>query len=240
MKGYSKYYLIASVLVLLTIVLTLNLLNRSEQKVIEYYPSGGIKAELTTVDGRQHGTATQYYESGKLKIKANYENGLLSGPYTIYFESGAVNQVSYFFRGRRVNTSRLYDDDGSLLVERFYDSLGRETNYIRYKNGAQDNDPLTKQVMIFSRTDTVALGDFFEAIVRLGNRKARTISVVIGDVSNPQKLALGPKLPMEDSITSILRIKANQLGLQSVQGIVFELNGDTLSAFPFRKSFFVR
>ena len=55
-----------------------------------YYPTGQLKSECTTKDGKNEGTFKKYWENGNLMIECVFKDGKFNGPYTEYDEYGLL------------------------------------------------------------------------------------------------------------------------------------------------------
>ncbi|MCZ8071116.1 MAG: hypothetical protein O9311_12235 [Cytophagales bacterium] len=92
------------------------------------------------------------------------------------------------------------------------------------------------------KSDTIDLGGYYEAEIRLGNKKWDSIRVVLGAWDDYQSL-FGPNLPSIDSVTSFVRVKAENEGKNVIEGTIIEVNTmhtDSAIMHPFKIFFFVR
>lgn len=112
---------------------------------------------------------------------------------------------------------------GELGKNTVHDSLGRIFDYYRYrKDGKRDFSTQTKDPIFIPEKDTVSVGENCIAMISLGNRLYSHVDVIIGDPTDPK--IINSRLPKKDSLTSMLKIKADSAGSMEVSGVVFELN----------------
>ena len=65
---------------------------RAQEKVVEKYPDGSIRARYSVNEGgKKHGVYQEYHPGGKTRILARYENGKLHGNYEKRFPDGKVH-----------------------------------------------------------------------------------------------------------------------------------------------------
>ncbi len=60
--------------------------------LLQYYPSGQIKAKIEYKNGQKHGHITIYYPDGKIKVQGKYKNGQKHGRWIFYDKAG--NKIS--------------------------------------------------------------------------------------------------------------------------------------------------
>lgn len=141
------------------------------------------------------------------------------------------------------STAKFYGEDGTLREIQFFDDFGRMIDYKKFKrDGKQNLDIQTRLPIILSVRDTVNEGDYYLSEIRLGNRRFNTIEVIIGNHDDPALLGK-PRLPMKDSVTALLKIKAGTVGRNILEGVIIEINDasrDSLLVIPFSKAFYVK
>jgi antitoxin component YwqK of YwqJK toxin-antitoxin module len=213
-----------------------------EQRAVSYYKSGRLKHEVLLINGKPEGLALMYFESGKILSKTHWKNGKKHGASVFYYENGNVEQESVF-KEDLYQITKAYTEDGFLKQIRVYDSLGRLFDFYKYKkDGSRDFGPRTKDLIFIPERDTVSHGEEFTTEIRLGNRQFDNIEVIIGDIEDSTMIKDNPPLPKKDSLTSMLRIKAEASGVMKITGIVIERSAtsDSLDAIPFTYPLFVR
>lgn len=70
------------------------------KQVIEKYPSGKVKMNYKTVNGKIDGIRNEYYENGTLKASENWHDSILSGVAKYYYPNGDLQQEGEFTKGR--------------------------------------------------------------------------------------------------------------------------------------------
>ena len=96
--------------------------------------------------------------------------------------------------------------------------------------------------MVISKTDTIEFGEYYEAEIRLGNKKWDSIRVVLGKWEDYQSL-FNKSLPSIDSVTSFVRVKADKEDKNTIEGTIIEVNTlhtDSAIIHPFKIFFFSR
>ncbi len=58
--------------------------------LLQYYPSGQIKAKIEYKDGQKHGHITLYYPDGQIQIQGKYKNGQKHGRWVFYDKAGNI------------------------------------------------------------------------------------------------------------------------------------------------------
>lgn len=211
------------------------------QKEVAYYSNGTLKFEVKLLNGKREGPGIEYFENGKVEARSFWKGGKLHGKVTILYEDGRTRQINEYLKGRCVE-SHDYATDGFLKEIRIYDSLGRVRDYFNYKrDGTRDFSAGTKDPIFILDRDTVSVGENYTAMVRLGNRQYNHVDVHIGNVDDPKIMKKTKPLPKIDSLTSMLRIKVDSVGLNEISGVVFERNDswDSMDIIPFTHHFYV-
>lgn len=213
-----------------------------EQRGISYYPNGVLKHEVLLKNGEPDGLGIIYFESGKVQSRTYWKDGEKHGKSITYYENGNVRQENEY-RKNMCLSSKDYTEDGFLEESRTYDSKGRIIDFYRYKkDGTRDFRRETKDPIFIPEVDTLILGETYPIEIRLGNRQYDNIDVIIGDLGDPYLAKKNPPLPKKDSLTSIINIKADSLGLRKISGIVIERSAtsDSLDVIPFTHGFYVK
>ncbi|MFZ6009773.1 MAG: toxin-antitoxin system YwqK family antitoxin [Bacteroidota bacterium] len=226
------------------LILILVLFSCQQEIEREYYTNGSLKFEVPLKAGKRNGKLIQYYKDGKINATGMWKNGKLDGPSVIYFPNGRVNQENNFRKGVICCQSKSYrEDDGTLMEIQYFDNRGRMIDYKKVKrNGQQDLNERTRKPIILAESDTVNLGDYFIAEVRLGNKRFNNIEVVLGEKGDPL-LFKRQKLQKSDSVTALLKLKADSVGTKVIRGIIFEFRkntADSILAVPFEHSFYIK
>lgn len=229
-------------IIIIGILATVLLIRRDVKREVSYYENGNIKHQVLLKDGKYDGLWIDYVEDGRVRAKTEYQDGRKHGESIIYYRNGNIFQVNKYRNGV-CRISKDYTQDGYLEEIREYDSLERITDYYAYKqNGTRDFSREKKDPIFIPHRDTLVLGESYQALIRLGNRQYDNIEVVIGDIRDPYIAKKNDPLPKKDSLTSIINIKADSLGLRKISGIVIERSAtsDSLDVIPFTHRFYVK
>src|SRR5579859_3408467 len=209
----------------------------------EYYPSGKLKSEIPIKNGMKSGKGINYNESGTVSSTAMWANDLLNGENIIYNENGKINQINQYKNGSRCCTSKFYSTEGNLIEIQYLDDKERVVDYEKYKSeGVRNLSIEASKPIIISDADTVDFDNYYIAKIRLGNRRYDNIKVILGKPESNNDYFKQEGLPRADSVTSVLRMKAEKEGVNKVEGVIIEINKampDTLLAIPFSHTFFV-
>lgn len=227
----------------LGIVVVFYLFKQRVKRGVSFYENGALKHEVILKNGKPEGLATTYYESGKVLSKVDWKEGKRHGKGVIYYENGNVQQENEYVDGVRCCISRDYTENGTLAQVTILDSMGRIVDYYSYKkDGTRDFSREKKDPIFIPQGDTLILGETYPTLIRLGNRQYDNIEVIIGDIEDPYMAKKNPPLPKKDSLTSIINIKADSLGLRKISGIVIERSAtsDSLDVIPFTHRFYVK
>lgn len=214
-----------------------------EQRGISYHKNGKLKHEVMLANGVPSGLGIIYFESGKIRSRTYWKDGKKHGQSVIYYENGNVHQENQYVKGVRCCISKDYTEDGFLEQITKIDSVGQIIDYYSYKKDGTRNFAREKKDPIFiPQGDTLILGETYPTMIRLGNRQYDYIEVIIGDVNDPYIAKKNAPLPKKDSLTSIVNIKADSLGLRKISGIVIERSAtsDSLDVIPFTHRFYVK
>lgn len=212
------------------------------EKQVTYFKSGTLKSESKLVNGKREGVSVDYYENGKVRGTAEWKQGKMHGEKIIYYTNGNKLEECRYSQDRCVY-ARDYSEDGFLREVTLYDSLGRVWDYFSYrKDGSRDFDRSRKDPIFIPQQDTVNFGYYYSPMIRLGNRQFPIVDVIIGDLSDKKIIKNNKRLPKIDSLTSIMKLKANNYGLNEVSGVVFEYNFemDSFDIIPFTHRFYVK
>jgi hypothetical protein len=234
--------IISIIACIIGILVILFLIRRDVKREVSYYKTGQLKHEVILKKGKYDGLWIDYFEDGTIHAKTDWKDGKKNGKNIIYYKNGNVRQENEY-RDNICLASRDYTEDGFLEEIRIYDSLERVTDYYVYKkDGTRDFRRETKDPIFIPTGDTLVLGETYTAEIRLGNRQYDNIEVIIGDIDDPYIAKKNPPLPKKDSLTSIINIKADSLGLRSISGIVIERSAtsDSLDVIPFTHRFYVK
>jgi hypothetical protein len=223
-------------------VLILFLIRQRVEREVSYYKNGQLKHQVILKNGKYDGLWIDYFENGSIHAKTDFEDGKKNGKNIIYYENGNIHQENKF-KDDKLQVSKDYTEDGFLEEIRIYDSLKRVVDYYCYKkDGTRDFRREKKDPIFIPPGDTLILGQTYPTLIRLGNRQYDNIEVVIGDIEDPYIAKKNPPLPKKDSLTSIINIKADSLGLRKISGIVIERSAtsDSLDVIPFTHRFYVK
>lgn len=93
------------------------------------------KGQLT--NGKKNGLWTTHYKNGQLERSENYLNDTLHGPQLIYYPSGQRYIRRTYLRGKEIDSTIWYHDNGQVHIQEFRDSLGRKQGLFKvfYSNG---------------------------------------------------------------------------------------------------------
>lgn len=210
----------------LFLLLLLGLQCCSNQKVQKRFHPNGKLLSVVTLDnlGRKNGIEVEYFESGDTSVYRNWLNGKRNGKSAVYFRNGKVEQVNHFKNGVRCCEALFYDEKGFLKEIQYLNSTGNVIDYKKFNaKGMQIRDPNSSFALAVPKKDTIELGEYYEAEIRLGNKRWDSIRVVLGAWDGHRTL-VAPSLPSIDSVTSLLRVKANQEGTNSIDGTIIEVS----------------
>lgn len=224
-------------------LITMLLITSCEHVEKKYYETGELLYEVNTVDGKWHGIKREYYKSGAMLSESNWVHGLRDGEVKFFYETGEVEVVSRFKQGKHCGTADFYSRDGILREKQYYDSLGRQYDFVKFlKDGTQSNNPRARLPLILAKNDTIDHDEVYVATVRLGNRVFQKTKAYLSR-KLPPELMKERALPNLDSVTSILTIKDHKEGLNIVEGMIIEINTnypDSVLVIPFSKTYYVR
>jgi hypothetical protein len=196
---------------------------QTDNNEIYYYPTGEVNEEYEIENGKRHGIARSFYLSGKLKATGFYKNGLPDSTYTHYYENGNVKVTGEFDKqGMEAGEKKFYFETGELEQIEYLNDLGKVIDYVRFnKDGTRD---LRLGLIIFeTESDTIKFGDYYEAKIRFANRKYNYNEVILGDPMD--KTLLGKlRLPKQDSITSLIKIKPEKPGENVIEGVLLDID----------------
>jgi len=94
----------------------------------EYWPSGGLRSEISFTDGLQHGNTVEWYESGQKKSESEYQNNHLHGLSREWYESGVLKSEERYEYAIEIY-HKLWNQEGILVESReieegsFHDNL---------------------------------------------------------------------------------------------------------------------
>ena len=229
---------------LILILLSIAVLSCGNQdKEVVKYPNGEIKYEVTLKDGLREGKLTEYFVGGKVSAISNWKASKLEGESIVYYENGNINQQNFFKGGVRCCESKFYLEGGILREIQYFNNTGQLIDYVKLNaDGSKDLDINTRMVLFIGGVDTVNIGEFYEAKIRLGNRQYNSIEAILGDPKD-KFILTKEKLPKLDSITVLLRVKAIKFGSNKIEGVVVDIDADDRSEMvivPFNKNYYVR
>lgn len=209
-----------------------------------YYENGQPNYEVPLKDGKKNGEMKGYYRTGQLRSISNWENGVLNGPMIKYYESGGTMQIHNMLEGVRTDSSLFFRSDSSLQEVQYFDNLGRIRNFKKYKRtGEQDTTWQTKKVLVLpNASDTIKLGETYQAKLILGNQSGRKIKGVLGDFDADTLLyARQPRIPVLGDTALELERKPKERGIHIIKGLVIEVfyNPETLMLHPFEHTIYV-
>ena len=78
----------------------------------QYYPSGQLASEVTTIDGVPEGTWYWYHENGHMEAMVRYHNGLVNGSWCEWHPNGAVKMDQLMMNSKLVRAFIVYHDNG--------------------------------------------------------------------------------------------------------------------------------
>lgn len=216
----------------------------SNQRVQKKFHSNGKLLSVVTLDslGRKNGIEVEYFESGDTSVYRNWLNGKRNGKSAVYFQNGNVEQINHFKNGVRCCEALFYDEKGFLKEIQYLNNKGNVIDYKKFnEKGIQIRDPNSSLALAVPKKDTIELGEYYEAEIRLGNKRWDSIRVVLGAWEGHQTL-IAPNLPAIDSVTSFLRVEATGEGPNTIDGTIIEVNRahpDSLMIHTFSIYFFV-
>lgn len=211
-------------------------------RAVSFYPDSTLKHEVMLKNGQPEGLGINYFQSGKIRSKTYWRNGKEHGANVFYFENGNIEQENYYEHGIRQGISKTYYKNGVLKQLTILDSTGRIMDYYKYDSaGRRILSKDSKQPIILSVSDSIIIGESFNAEIRLGNHQYPLVDVYIGEVNRYILLNEKP-LPKKDSLTALLSIRPTKLGPYEITGVVFERNEaeDSSQVISFAYPIFVK
>jgi hypothetical protein len=194
---------------------------------VSYHPNGQVLYKVKLVNGKREGVRVGFYPNGKKHSECDWRDGMLHGKCVYYRNSGEVSAEVNWKENIMVGDHIKYWQNGKIQQATVLDTLGRVTDYAKYDS--LGNRVQRKSALFISTSDSVRVGEDYTAFVRLGNRQFSRIEVILGDPNDKEILNL-PFLPKRDSVTAILKVKAEKIGTMKIQGIVIEMNAQIDSA----------
>jgi hypothetical protein len=80
-------------------------------KIVEHFPDGKIKSEVSYLDGRKHGTAVYWYANGVKQKEARYTRDVLDGKFSEWYHSGQIQATCTYKNGEIVGDCTYYKGD---------------------------------------------------------------------------------------------------------------------------------
>lgn len=77
-------------------------------KVIDYYPNGNIRRDLTYIDGKLNGTSTEYFPTGEIAKQSNMINDEMDGKFMQYFSPNTIELIANYKNGKIDGTYEQY------------------------------------------------------------------------------------------------------------------------------------
>lgn len=85
--------------------------------VMEIFDLDGAKQGLITYkDGMKEGLQVFYYPNGKIQSETVFINDQEDGEAKTYYPSGILMQIDYYEKGKRLDHTKIYDQEGRLLM----------------------------------------------------------------------------------------------------------------------------
>lgn len=216
-----------------------------KEKEKGYYPDNSLKYEVPILEGRRNGRMTEFFENGNVKSFSTWENDRRNGESIIFNVDGSLFQKNNYRNGIRCCISEFYSATGDLVEKQFINANGRMMDFIKYAaNGKQDSNLHSKKAVVISNKDTLDFGEVYNAKIRLGNRQSPKIKILLGEYHLQDDWILTKEpLPMIDSITALLSVKASSIGKNQLSGVILEFKeskSDSILVIPFEVLFFVK
>jgi antitoxin component YwqK of YwqJK toxin-antitoxin module len=89
------------------------------------------------INGKKNGRWTTFFKNGRLESDENYLNDTLHGRQLIYYPTGQLYIKRTYSKGKEIDSTFWYHDNGQIHIEEFRDSLGRKQGLFKiyYSNG---------------------------------------------------------------------------------------------------------
>ena len=84
---------------------------------VEEFENGGVRSEISYLNGVQSGLSRDWYPSGQLRSESEFLDNSLHGESQEWFESGALKEKATYETGIELYRSQ-WAEDGTLLEQR--------------------------------------------------------------------------------------------------------------------------
>ena len=103
-------------------------------KKIFHSNKGNVSWEGTYKNNKRNGLCTTYYEDGTIESIKNYKDDLMHGGFKEFHKNKILNTIGKYWRGRRMDTIKWYDQDGILLGKEItkLDTINNSSTGIMY------------------------------------------------------------------------------------------------------------
>ncbi len=95
-----------------------------EGKVLEFFPDGSKKMEMTYNAGKPVGEELYYFNNETISYRYAYKDGALNGKHTSFYSNGNLQMEGQFTNGFKTGVWKLYYPTGTLSAEENYDEKG--------------------------------------------------------------------------------------------------------------------
>jgi antitoxin component YwqK of YwqJK toxin-antitoxin module len=133
--------------IFLFVIVTL-LITSCTKTVNEFYPSGRIKSQIQTRNGKEHGVSKYYNETyGTVILEVKMKNGMKNGLMRRSYFNGNLEYEANYVKDKLDGVERMFSNTGQLIVETTYKNGIKEGPYkswhengVQFAKGAFKND----------------------------------------------------------------------------------------------------
>lgn len=120
-------------------VITTLLITSCTKTVNEFYPSGSIKSQIQTRNGKEHGLSKYYNETyGGVELEVMMKNGMKNGLMKRYYFNGNLEYEANYVNDKIDGLERMFSKTGQLVAETTYKNGIKEGPYQSWhENGVQ-------------------------------------------------------------------------------------------------------
>lgn len=115
------------------------LITSCTKTVNEFYPSGRIKSQIQTRNGKEHGVSKYFNETyGGVELEVMMKNGMKNGLMKRYYFNGNLEYEANYIKDKLDGIERTFSKTGQMLTETTYKNGIKEGPYQSFhENGAQ-------------------------------------------------------------------------------------------------------
>ncbi len=234
------------------IVIIIIIVSTCHDKEVGYFKNGKLKYSVPLKNNRREGQMREYSSDGSLLALADWKEGKQEGMATDFHSNGQRSFVSKFLNGKIIDSSYYYNPKGELREIQIFSRQGKLIDFIKYKD-KNVLDLSYRRAVFETEKDTININEYFNAKIRLGNRKYQKIKVITGEISKFNKYendfvndTTRKELENIDSLTAIIKLQGTKRGINYIEGAIYDIyeskNKDTLiyRGIPFRHKYYVK